>query len=345
MEDKISFNKKQKNIDIEFLRFIMIALVALLHFSEDYFGNHGIMPGGYLGVDFFFIISGFFLIKHFEKDYNKEKSLGKKARVYIWYRIKQLYIPYIISILFYVVTLWWMNEFNIKWLLNHLWENKWQFLLLHYLGAAVPFEFRSIWFMSSLVVLSYLIYFLLEYNKQFFIGIIPVIIIGIYVWIYVTYGTLSMQGNYMGFLHGSVVRGFAGMSLGVLAYDITGEKELKRNIQVNIIKIILFIFILYIMYRYGFDINDFTVIPAMFLLVILSYIQPFVLPMFLRKIILYLGKISYWIYLLHLLVSLWLVNFIPNKGKYMIIVFFIITIIFSVIMQEIVTRIQRKYGK
>lgn len=174
---------KEKNADIEFLRFFMILAVTALHFSEDYIGNHGILAGGYLGVDFFFILSGFLLAKHFKKD-NAAIRPFDKAQRYLWYRIKQLYLPYIIAIALYVGTLFAKTGFKIEWLLHHIWETKWQYIFLHYLGAPVAFEFRSIWFMSALVLLSYLIYFFLCYNTELFLGLSPVMIIFIYLDIY-----------------------------------------------------------------------------------------------------------------------------------------------------------------
>jgi len=324
---------KKKNADIEFLRFFMILAVIILHFSEDYVGIPGILKGGYLGVDFFFILSGFFLKKHFDND---NSSLGPfdKSQKYLWYRVKQLWLPYITAIFLYVGTLFIENHLNVKWLIQHLWETKWQYLFLHYLGAPVGFEFRSIWFMSALVILSYFIYFLLCYNEEFYLGLIPVLIIIIYVWIYVSYGTLAMQEIYRGILHGSMIRGFACMSLGVLAYKLS-ERISSGEISVEFkcpqgLKIMCFILVLYVMRKYGLDQNDFAVLPAMFLMTILSYLFPADLPMMIKKVLLYLGDISYWIYVLHLLISKWFVLFFPGKSyNVMLPLFIIATIIVS----------------
>ena len=53
--------KKQRSITIDFLKGLSIIAVVLYHFG----GN--ILPYGYLGVDVFFVIGGYLLIKNMLK--------------------------------------------------------------------------------------------------------------------------------------------------------------------------------------------------------------------------------------------------------------------------------------
>lgn len=50
-------NKKQRNVMIDFLKGVSIIAVVLYHFGGE------LLPFGYLGVDVFFVISGYFLVK------------------------------------------------------------------------------------------------------------------------------------------------------------------------------------------------------------------------------------------------------------------------------------------
>ena len=69
-----------RNKTIEFYRFFTILIIAIFHFNAQYFRDGAglsLWPkGGYLGVDFFFIISGMFLMYHF-------KSHDDSAYIYI----------------------------------------------------------------------------------------------------------------------------------------------------------------------------------------------------------------------------------------------------------------------
>lgn len=66
---------RNKIYTIEVYRLVFILLIAVMHFREDW--NNAVLQkawyeGAWLGVDFFFILSGFFLMKHFS---SKEGSL------------------------------------------------------------------------------------------------------------------------------------------------------------------------------------------------------------------------------------------------------------------------------
>lgn len=70
-------NVAQKNGAIEFYRFLFSMIIGLLHFR-----GYGKLPkntafnGGYLGVEFFFIVSGYFLMKQYEKESNETNVRG-----------------------------------------------------------------------------------------------------------------------------------------------------------------------------------------------------------------------------------------------------------------------------
>ena len=66
---------KKRNGNIEILRFIFCMLIILVHFPQEvryFFG-----ASGYLGVEFFFMISGLFLGRKLKKD----KELNQKENI------------------------------------------------------------------------------------------------------------------------------------------------------------------------------------------------------------------------------------------------------------------------
>ena len=54
----------KKNLSIEFMRYLMIIAIAILHFGEE-FPNPFPTLGGALGVDFFFVVGVFYLAQHY----------------------------------------------------------------------------------------------------------------------------------------------------------------------------------------------------------------------------------------------------------------------------------------
>lgn len=328
-----------KNAEIELYRVLMIFSIAILHFSEDYMGTSGILPGGYLGVDFCFIISGYFLMCHFEKEYVNEKSAVLNTIKYFVGRTKKLYPPYLLAVLGMTIITWGINGFGIKRLLINLWDTRWQYLFLHFLGASTGFSMRSIWYMSSFMILSYLIYFLLSYNQELYMGIAPIISILLLVFISRTYGSLNMQGEYIVFFNGGFIRGFSDMTIGVFirklaCLDLLKTKS-KRGQCIHLLtRIASWIIVFYIIKFKGFDGTDFSVLPAMAMLIFLSVKYPL---NFYRtkKVWIFLGQISYWFFLIHLLVSTLMQHFFAGNNYYiMLVIYLIITIIVSALLNS-----------
>ena len=82
--------------EIDGLRAFAIIIVILFHFNESYF------PYGYLGVDIFFVISGFVITQSLFKNY----FLDGKISIIQFYlkRFKRLYPALITVILFILIS-------------------------------------------------------------------------------------------------------------------------------------------------------------------------------------------------------------------------------------------------
>lgn len=344
--------KKVKNSEIEFLRFFMILGVAILHFSEDYFDIRGIIQGGHLGVDFFFLISGFFLSKHFDTDSNDKLSPFIKSIKYIIHRIKALLPHFILSLFFINILMFIYKKWNIIDLIKHLYDVKWQYIFLNYVGAKVSYDERSLWFLSTLVVMSYLVYVFLCINKEVFIAIAPILIILINVVFFNTEGHLGVQAHWYSFISGGNLRAFAEISLGVVAYDLTKYLHVSnirfKTVFLNIIRVLAYLLSFLIVVVLGFSKEDFFILPCFFIIVVLSEISPLSILTSNSRVYnigCFLGRISYPIYTYHLVISKFLCEFGNKDYRYrsMLLIYISYTIIFAIFMDIIVVRLKRKY--
>ena len=83
----------KRNIPIEFFRFLFICVICLWHFSNvAMFVKHG-----YIAVEFFFILSGFYLYKNYRQDPEKDTF------EYVLNRFKKLFPPFFISFVLLVL--------------------------------------------------------------------------------------------------------------------------------------------------------------------------------------------------------------------------------------------------
>lgn len=326
----MSVQKKKMNAEIEVLRFLMILGVMILHFSEDYIDERGIVWGGHLGVDFFFVLSGFFLYKHYMKKKGEADVAWLAAIKYTLHKIKTLYPHFIMAAVLINATNYFVKRWDILDLLKHIWDIKWEFMFLHYLGANVPFDLRSIWFLSSLIFNCYLIYLLLESNEDVYLGIIPISAIIVNVIFYRELEHLGTQALYIGFFNGGILRGFVEMSLGVLVAALLLRTDIKEKIIENrkisiLIKIVLLVIMSILVIRLGFSKEDYFLLPVVFAWLILVECVPFKIfeNPFVYKVSVFMGRLSYPMFLYHLICSKWLCVYLPNKNYYKALVLYV----------------------
>lgn len=186
-----------KNRAIEFYRFIAIICIAVFHFNIQYTGEFLLPKGGYLGVEFFFILSGFFLMKTF-----KSENRPKTAQEFWLRRIKRLYPGFILMMVLFLLFDILIRGYitSPAGLVTRIENEMWDLLLLHDIGIPNVFSYEgSIWFLCSLSINLYVIYYmLLRYEDTFTNLLIPVLCIVGYGYIGKQFGTLSMQAEWVG---------------------------------------------------------------------------------------------------------------------------------------------------
>lgn len=331
----------KRNLDIELMRYIMIISIAVLHFGEDFSGMMRTIKGGAIGVDFFFIVAGLFLAKHYYNNDHTDTPVIQTTR-YMISRLKQLSPAYYIS-LFTISFIYFVeNNFALQWLKDYLWQNKWQYLYLHYIYPGVPFVMRSTWYLSSLVFCMFIVYFLISYNDKLATGLLPIVSIVIYTSLYANFGNLSTApGLWYGWISGGTLRGIAGMGMGVFLYTCIRNCEDKQivlqnkttRLLITILKYIIGIAILYLMYKLTTDLNDFFKVFLIIVFIRLAFYNCYEIQnQTIRKIIYWLGSINYWIFSIHLIISHILVTYFHELDYYIALAIYLtsITLISSI---------------
>ena len=87
---------KKHNGTISLLKFIFAFIVMMYHFRISFFpSNRHLLPInlGYLAVDFFFIVSGYYFGLSAIKDWNKRSNIYLDNLKMLWNKIKRL-LPY-----------------------------------------------------------------------------------------------------------------------------------------------------------------------------------------------------------------------------------------------------------
>ncbi len=320
----------KRNGLIELYRFVAAASVAYYH--SFYFFPPVMQPARselYVWVEFFFILSGFFLAD------NCRRNNGGDAKGYVWSQIRKLFPLYAAALLFTLVVEWTNSGGGLKRFLALVYSAKWEIVMLSGLGIdATIYNGPVAAFITCLLFATLVLFYLVKEHRDLFIYVLgPVIIAVFYVHIVRYAGSLSVWFQYSGLMSMGMLRGLADMSVGVMFHEIAwpAVAGLKKRTSIPSLVAIAFctaaICVLYLFespvsWTDGF----YYVIIFGLLITCLATFSP---PEKLNRACCFVGRLAYPILLFHYGLLRYLSKFVPTLGNvkcfciYAALVFFI----------------------
>lgn len=280
---------QQKNSSIEFYRFLF-TIVICLHHSTMFIGEQSWLKHGYICVEFFFILSGYFLYNSFSKE--KAHSTTK----YVLKRVERLWPEYAVAAILAILSRGvFLNDFNLSKAINEL-------LMVRNTGLFRLGGYNyPTWYIPVMFVCGIFIYGMLTvWNTQYKRIIAPFIILIGYTYIW-GLETGIENWRYTAFFSIPMIRGMCGMSIGVLiGAFVDGESfSIINKFSATVIELVSLVFIVV-----GITTNmvdDMVTIVAFSSLVLVTVKQSGCLSNLLSKMNIWnkLGKYTYSIYLNH----------------------------------------------
>lgn len=284
----IELNKSNRNQVVDIARVAFYSVIILAH------SKHLMQPSetsfilksstAYLGVEFFFIVSGYLMAKKAFSD-DSCFTIGKKTNYFIKNKFVAILPYYILA----SVVCFSLDNFgkSIKEIANQLLLSLVSFFQLDiyglngnlitekgWMGSQV---LHVTWFLGAMFASLLLLYPLLLKNKDLFCRVIaPIISLFVYGWVAKQYGSLAHIYDWTGIVYVGLLRGIAGISLGCICYILSIEiieKNLsfKWRIVLTIIEPILYVFVfLSICFRHGSN-YDFVTVAFIAACVILTF--------------------------------------------------------------------------
>lgn len=319
--------KKTRATSIELIRFVAAAVVMTYHFFTIYISGDGIIIYAYVFVEFFFMLSGFFMMKHVT-----ERDDPMDPAAYVFRKAASFYPIYIIAFSFQFVLFVLMNHLkSAPEVLGRLFHFKWEALLLQNAGFIPDPQFNTdyllgqAWYLSAMLLAMVIAYPLARYFRKVYLSIVcPLMIIVVYSYIMQTLGTLNIGNEYFGVVMSAIVRGLAGTCVGSLCY--AGYVHIKehpfKGKKAAVIEIACYasvIGLLFLRGEFTSDADSLFFILVFALILIFAFVNETPVSVFLNthgvKVLTYLGSLSLYLYLLHWSVMSAMQLWLPDMGE------------------------------
>lgn len=333
-------NTSKHNGIISFWKFMFSMMIVIVHCNIAKNYPMVILQHGYIGVEFFFLVSGYLMTKRALNKKENDSNIGRETWEYIWGKVK-VFFPYML--ITFIITLLLnisLNLYNIDEIVNSIWN----LLFLDISGIRSTLVVGQTWYISAMLISMLILYPLIrKYKKNYIYLIAPAIVIFIGGWISHTYGTIN-GWDYTTLTYKCLLRAFFELALGTILYELA-DKISKVNftklarIILTLIEIVGFASIFFITNIENANTQyEYIMLLILSTSIVIAFSGKSIFYNFANnKFFYYLEKLSLPIYLNHSWIIIIISNVFANLDyfKVLILVSFT-TIIFSMVIMRII---------
>lgn len=339
--------------EFDLWKFIMAIVIGLFHFGSSLPATDStpLFPYGSIAVDFFFITSGFLMVKSAYKIKNCE-SIGKETLIFIKKKIKAFFPYFVFALLVAFVVDLVTTNFNLMFTIRKIGKLIVELLLIKNAGINYPTFLGTSWYLSVMILSMIILYPLILKYKTFFTRIVaPLIAAFVLGYLYMRFGDFRDPLAMGYFFMKGTLRGFAELSLGVFCYEICEwlkkfNYTLFSKILFTLIEYVGLIFVLYYSNK-NYDQDPLCILVfAAAIIVAGGNFSVFAGVLGRSKLISLLGKFSLMFFLNHVTVYTVLGRlFQPLSYVYSTLIFLVASAILSIICWIVVDKFQALFQK
>lgn len=218
----------KRNGIISFWKFLFCIMIVIFH-GNILAGKEeiAILLGGYIGVEFFFIVSGFFLAAHiFEKNKSNDDARIEIETLKFVFKKFTSFFPYIL--LSFVLTIpLYIKIYNYS--INQLISSIWGLFLLQESGFRFLSFNTPLWYLGSMLLSMFIIYPLMrKYKNKYSFVVAPLVVyLGLGYLNHLFVG-LNQTDEWVIFTIHNNIRAFSELNLGIIIFFLSQKiKDIK----------------------------------------------------------------------------------------------------------------------
>ena len=297
--------EKARNRAIDLWKFVFSVIIVILHGRNLRNGNEWYaFPGGNLGVEFFFVVSGLFMASSTLKP-NNDLSLGKDTFFFMKRKILGLmpnvYVAWVIAFMVEHI-----GEYQLKNILEHFVQSFWELLLVTETGLRLFLANSVSWYLSAMLLGMLILYPLMKkYKDTFFYIIAPVGFIFMMGITHQEFNGLASPHVWTGLFYKGMLRAVMELLLGCICFKFGTflskiDFNYKGKICVSIIEWGAYLIAILYMFSYGGTKYDWIILFVLGIAISLTYSETGIMNKYIRSnTFSLLGEYSFSLYLGH----------------------------------------------
>ncbi|MBQ7875902.1 MAG: acyltransferase [Clostridia bacterium] len=221
---------KKSNFTIDIFKFVFAVIIVLNH--ANVFLPYPLAIRGSLGVEFFFIVSGFLMARSV---FTRERSLsvGESTRDFLKGKYLGIFPFFIVAIITSLAFCAIVNSWSAATIMNKSLYSIPELFWLQMFGfSGIHYPTGVAWYLSAMLIAMAFFYpLLLKFKKSVTYILAPIMVLFIYGTVWNRLGHLASPGQWLGFYYKGVLKGLAGIALGIICYDLA--LSLSKKVLTN----------------------------------------------------------------------------------------------------------------
>lgn len=258
---------EDKNGFIELLRFMLCMIIFMHHSGHVNVNRPALLPSGGLAADAFFILTGYYAIRHINRLIASGNTPDKPFIYSIKYTVKKLFrvFPYaafgtiIVYILECVIAVRTGTDLTLVDIISKVKTFIIELFFLPLTGLMsldlLTYRNAPMWYLSAMLfalpILMWLSFRLGKFFSHILVWLVPIAIQILFLY---KYGGILPWQSFIGFINTGILRGLSGMLLGCAVYYLLTALNGKFRVTVSsviptVIEVILYVVFLFLVIR------------------------------------------------------------------------------------------------